>query len=142
MKDADSKVCTFAASPIYVFIINNSGKVGLVLALLSWFIYLGNQDRLNSNVMLLCLAIIVGLPYLFGLTQSRFTQKVVVDFNKSTLSLYMLRSNEVITVSFGKIDKINIKGYIIFELSGRKVYCNSAADKKLIDCLNRIMPVT
>lgn len=131
---------TFATSPVYVSIVNNSGKIGLCLALLEWFIYLGNRDRLTFDGMLICLAITVCFPFFFGLTQRIFAHKVIVDFDKRKLSLSMFRSNELITVSFDDIEKIYIKGYIVFRLSHRKVYCNRAADQKLISCLNRIMP--
>jgi len=92
--------------------------------------------------MLICLGITIAFPFFFGMTQRNFVHKVVVDFNKSILSLSMFRSNKIITASFDDIEKIYIKGYIVFKLPGRKVYCNSAADHKLIACLNKIMLVS
>ena len=141
MKKLDQEICAYSAPKSYTMIINNPGKIGASLAVLLIIVFSVSKTSLNQNAMVFCIAFVSLFPWLFGLTQKKFAHKIEIDFNLYKLKFYMLRTNEIVEVSFDEIKKISVKGYIIFNLKERTILCNNAANNDLIRSLKRIMSV-
>ncbi len=141
MKKNNKKVITFEISPIVVHIINNVDKLGIGLILIELSVYFFYQEKLRFNAIMLSIFIIFISFFILKLSSKKFAYKIVIDFACNRLTLYKFNNYPPMDISFSDIEKIYIKGYIVFKLREQNIYYNDANDQNLIYYLNMIIPV-
>lgn len=139
MKD---EIITHSFPTVYVNIVNNLGKLGLLVASIFGVFVVSSNEELNQNAIIFCLIFFAVGPYLFGeLVLSKYANKITIDFAHEIIKFSMNRRG-VIECPFDIIDNIRVKGYIIISFNGQKIFYNDRTNKELISCLNRVKKIS
>jgi len=141
-KDGREGVFTFSQPKSYIFIVNNGGKICLVVLLFMISIALiKNKDIDSLSRSLHVIIFLCVLMYVTGRFLRKFAFKIVVDFESQNIRFYMNRSTNVIVANFDDVRSLRVNGYIIFTLNKRKVFYSGEPGEDILICLNRIKKI-
>jgi hypothetical protein len=141
-KNERKGVYTFSQAKSYMFIVNNGGKICLLVLLFMISIALVKKENIDSLsrslhvIIFLCV-----LMYITGRFLKKFAFKIIVDFESQNIRFYMNRSTNVIVANFDDVRSLCVNGYIIFILKTRKIFYSGVPNKKILTCLRKIKKI-
>lgn len=135
----DNKL-VFSTPRFVVMFIDNLERIGMISTISIFSIYMIIGKYISFYGILLILISCVAIPYLSNIIISRFkiAHRIEIDFTKNEIIFFVHKACNAFIFKFDKIKKIKIKGYIIFEINGEKLYCNKADDKNLLIALEKV----
>lgn len=125
----------------FIFMANHCGKIYLIAS--SIIILLAITFGKNS-ISLIGTAYVVGflgvLTYFVRLLLKRFAYKVIINFKNGTITFFLCQGQGELIVSFEEII-IRINAYVIFVLSGKRIFYNIRENQELFNTLNKIKKI-
>ena len=138
-KNDEEVIYTFSQSRANVFIADHLEKFLLVaMLILAFCVYKGG---VSPKVLIFPSIFLSILYYLFIKIHRKVAYKIILNFDSHEVRFHMHRSKEVIKVVFGDLESIRVNGYIIFVLKERKIFYNDPQNRKLLECLNKIIEI-
>ena len=130
---------TFSFSSVYIKIVENLGKLGLILSILFGLATILLDDPRNQNAVVFCLIFFALGPYLFGeLVMSRFTHRIDIDFIKKNIRFHINRRG-ILEAKFHDIKDVKVRGYVVVKLKNDKMFYNEPGNQELVACLHKII---
>lgn len=139
----NGNIYIFSRDNLELYVIRYIDRIGLVAiaGLYVWAIFWG-AALVDIIGLLKVLPIILLALCLPAIVSRRFAYRVIVDLKKQQLTFYMFRKKDPVIEKISSLRRICLGFYITFLFDGRKILYNGVADKRLVDVLGTLMPIT